>query len=167
MKLQVNPQTVRSDLHAMGKRTRIQKTKIKRNAALISDRCSGKTIGELSRKYKISEDRVKELIHNYNKTAETPVPDFRELRNIRLSKQKPKGKQKRKRTSSKKITPSTETKTLSFREKRANFLAKRLKRMIAMQKSGSPVKAIAQQFELSTNRVYQLLHKAKQQDAKK
>ncbi|MDR1270419.1 MAG: helix-turn-helix domain-containing protein [Planctomycetaceae bacterium] len=157
IKLQVNPQTVRSDLHLMGKRIRVQQTKTKRNAALIKDRFAGKTICDLAKKYKISEDRVKELIDNYNKTAENPIPDYRELRLLRLTEQQKNPKKlKRKKVPPKTTTPP-EKMTPSFRAKRANFMEKRLKRMVAMRKSGSPVKTIAQQYHLSTNRVYQLL----------
>lgn len=158
VKFQVHPQTIRSDLHIMGRHVKTAKTKTKRNAALIEDRLSGKTISELMKKYKLSKDRVKELIRNYNKTAENPLPDFREIQKIRLSKQKPKPKPKRKKSSSKTVTDSAKTKKLSFREKRALLLAKRLERMAAMRKAGSPVKVIAHQYNLSTNRVHQLLH---------
>ncbi|MDR2116843.1 MAG: hypothetical protein LBP87_10740 [Planctomycetaceae bacterium] len=92
IKLQVHSHVVINDLRAMGRRIKVQKTKAKRNAALIKERFAGKTIGALSKKYKISQDRVKELIDNYNKTAEVPVPDFKYLRELRLSKQKPKSK---------------------------------------------------------------------------
>ncbi|MDR2756143.1 MAG: hypothetical protein LBC20_10590 [Planctomycetaceae bacterium] len=87
IKLQINAHVVVNDLRAMGKHIKVQKTKAKRNAALIRERCAGKTLSALSRKYKISEDRVKELIDNYNKTAKVPVPDFKHLRELRLSKQ--------------------------------------------------------------------------------
>jgi Mor family transcriptional regulator len=158
VKLQSHAQTIRNDLHVMGRHVKTAKTKTKRNAALIQDRLSGKTISDLMRKYKLSKDRVKELIGNYNKTAENPVPDFRELQLIRLSKQKPKTKTKRKKSSSKTATGSVKKKKLNFREKKALVLAKRLERMVAMRKSGSSVKVIAQQYRLSCNRVYQLLH---------
>jgi DNA-binding NarL/FixJ family response regulator len=166
IKLQVKPQTIRSDLREMGRCIRVQKTKTKRNASLIQDRFAGKTIKDLAKKYKISEDRVRELIDNYNKTAETRIPDFRELRLLRLSKQKPKPKPKLKpgRPSLKMAALAEKMRKPpkpTFREKRADFMANRLTRMAAMQKSGSPVKVIAQQFNLSTNRVYQLLHSIK------
>ncbi|MDR2440836.1 MAG: hypothetical protein LBE12_15855 [Planctomycetaceae bacterium] len=177
IKLQVNAHVVINDLRIMGKHVKIQKTKAKRNAALIKERCEGKTISALSRKYKISEDRVKELIGNYNKTAEVPVPDFKQLRDIRLSKQLSKSKirsskskieiPKSKIEDSKSKLGISKSKlgiSKSRHKKSAGKLkttitpaSVRLNRITAMYQSGTAVKVIAGKFKLSVARVYQLL----------
>ncbi|MDR3198133.1 MAG: hypothetical protein LBU34_09730 [Planctomycetaceae bacterium] len=185
LKLHVNAHVVVCDLRAMGKHIKVQKTKAKRNAALIQDRCTGKTISTLSKKYKISEDRVKELIDNYNKTAKVPVPDYLQLRAIRLGQQNSKlklGKSQSKLEISKSRIEKPLSKTGTSKSKVKKPQSKlgiskskygkstrklnaaavpatevRLNRIAAMRKSGTTVKAIAEKFKLSENRVYQLL----------
>jgi Mor family transcriptional regulator len=177
VRLNTNSHTIASDLHAMGRHVKTQKTKVKRNAALIKDRFNGKTILSLAKKYKISEDRVNEIIDNYNKVAKKPVPDFKTLREIRLKKH-PKQKHKKrvplkpitpkpitpKTTTPKPTTPKTTVKTTGSSEKEKTAVKKhaalRLKRIIAMRNAGSTVKMIAKQCSLTENRIYQLLKNA-------
>jgi Mor family transcriptional regulator len=154
VKLDASPHTIACDLHAMGKHVKTQKTKEKRNAALIKDRCEGKTIASLAKKYKISEDRVNEIITNYNKVAENPVPDFRILREIRRkNQQKPKCKKVPPKST---ISSSTE-KTKSVKKQ---YAERRLQRIIAMYNNGSTLQMIGKQCNLTANRIYQLLRKA-------
>jgi Mor family transcriptional regulator len=151
-RLNANSHTIACDLHAMGKHVKTQKTKVKRNAALIKDRCTGKTISSLAKKYKISEDRVNEIIYNYNKVAKKPVPDFKTLREIRLKKHPI--KLKRKKIIPPKPTTSPEKEETAIKKQ----AALRLKRIITMRNAGSTIKMIAKQYNLSENRIYQLLN---------
>jgi transposase len=156
-KLNANPHTIASDLHTMGRHVKTQKTKAKRNASLIKDRCEGKTIASLAKKYKISEDRVNEIISNYNKVAENPVPDFKILRQIRLKNQPP-SKPKRKKIPPKPTITSSSEKSKTALQKYAEL---RLKRIIAMRNNGSTIKMIAKQCNLTANRISQLLKSVK------
>ncbi|MDR0610647.1 MAG: hypothetical protein LBG58_11090 [Planctomycetaceae bacterium] len=151
VKLNTNSHTIACDLHAMGQHVKTQKAKTKRNAALIKDRIAGKKVSCLAEKYKISEDRVKEILSNYNKTAAKPIPDFRTLQGIRLKKQHAKLKQKKARSTKTTTKPEKE---LTPTKKRA---AARLQRIIAMYNAGLKIKVIAKRCKLTENRVYQLL----------
>ncbi|MDR0704706.1 MAG: hypothetical protein LBF88_06910 [Planctomycetaceae bacterium] len=154
--LNANPHTIANDVRTMGRQVKTQKTKAKRNIALIKDRCAGKTITSLAKKYKISEDRVNEIISNYNKVAENPVPDFRTLRELRRKNQPP-AKPKRKKIPPKPpVTASKKQKTVLQKYKE-----RRLQRIITMRKNGSTARLIAKQCNLTTARVYQLLRSVK------
>jgi transposase len=159
VRLNANPHTVASDLHTMGKHVKIQKTKEKRNAALIKDRCEGKTISALAKKYRVSEDRVSEIISNYNKVAENPVPDFKVLRQIRLKKlEENPPKPKRKKIPPKPNISGSSEKAKTRREQYAEL---RLQRIVAMYNNGSTITMIAKQCNVTENRIYQLLNMAK------
>jgi Mor family transcriptional regulator len=156
VKLNANPHTIASDLHVMGRHVKTQKTKAKRNAALIKDRCEGKTITALAKKYKISEDRVHEIIDNYNKVAENPVPDFKTLREIRLKNQLPKPKRKKFPLVTT-ITGASE----KAKARRKKYVEARLAGIVGMYNNGSTLKMIAKQCNVTESRVRQLLKKAK------
>ncbi|MDR0338017.1 MAG: helix-turn-helix domain-containing protein [Planctomycetaceae bacterium] len=164
IKLQISAITVSSDLHALDKRVKVQKTKEKRNAAIIKKRLAGKTFLELSLMYDISENRVKEIIDNYNKVAETPIPDYRSLRNMRASKQrKSKAIDQPKITTYKlrqeKFTPKYKRPRPKPKIKKPTIsAADRLNQILELRQAGVSVIAIAKKFNLSRNRIYQILN---------
>ncbi|MDR0610207.1 MAG: helix-turn-helix domain-containing protein [Planctomycetaceae bacterium] len=157
IKLQIHPNTVYEDLRAMGRHIKVQKTKEKRNAAIIKERCNGKTIRELSLRFKITESRVNEIIDNYNKTAKYPVPDFQHIRNIRLNKLKGKPIRRTPGTRLETFKPKFENPKLNKTKTETIPAPVRLKQILAMRKSGIEVTSIAEKFNLSRNRIYQLL----------